>query len=55
MRKGFEEQIKQFNTQNKGKDSIELIPFVAGEGRKGIVNQVQQMKQALAKKSRMLL
>lgn len=50
MRKGFEEQVHQFNTQNKGKDSIELIPFIAGEGRKGIINQVQQLKQALMKK-----
>lgn len=41
MRKGFEEQVHQFNKENVKSDSIELISFVAGEGRKGIVNQVQ--------------
>ena len=49
MRKGFEEQIHQFNKENVRSDTIELISFVAGEGRKGIINQVQQMNQALAK------
>lgn len=49
MRKGFEEQIHKFNKENVKNDKIELISFVAGEGRKGIVTQVQQMNQALAK------
>ena len=47
MRAGFEEEIAAFN--KKSKDQIEIIPFVAGEGRKGILNQVTQMEEALGK------
>ncbi|UYL08251.1 substrate-binding domain-containing protein [Bdellovibrio sp. SKB1291214] len=50
MRKGLEEQVQIYNKENKGKSSINLIPFVAGEGRKGIENQAAQMQQALKEK-----
>ncbi|WII71095.1 substrate-binding domain-containing protein [Bdellovibrio sp. 22V] len=47
MRKGFEEEINRFN--GKGKDKINLISYVGGEGRKGILNQVVQFDEALKK------
>ncbi|MBO9668608.1 MAG: substrate-binding domain-containing protein, partial [Bdellovibrio sp.] len=50
MRKGFDELALQFNKENKGKDSITIVPYVAGEGRKGILNQVSQMQEALKSK-----
>jgi ribose transport system substrate-binding protein len=50
MRKGLEEQVQLYNKENKGKSSIALIPYVAGEGRKGIENQATQMQQALKDK-----
>ncbi|WP_413578699.1 substrate-binding domain-containing protein [Bdellovibrio sp. HCB290] len=50
MRKGLEEQIQKFNTENKGKNSVTLVPYVAGEGRKGIENQATQMQQVLKDK-----
>lgn len=53
MRKGFEEEISLFN--KKGKDKIELISYVAGEGRKGILNQVSQLDEALKKSPQALV
>ncbi|WP_413561513.1 substrate-binding domain-containing protein [Bdellovibrio sp. HCB209] len=50
MRKGLEEQVEIYNKENKGKNSIVLVPYVAGEGRKGIENQATQMQQALKEK-----
>ncbi|WP_081112212.1 substrate-binding domain-containing protein [Bdellovibrio bacteriovorus] len=48
MRKGFEEEIAQFN--KKSTDKIVLTPYVAGEGRKGITNQVLQVAEVLKAK-----
>ncbi|MBV2169782.1 MAG: substrate-binding domain-containing protein [Bdellovibrio sp.] len=48
MRKGFEEEIGNFN--KKSSDKIKITPYVAGEGRKGIVQQVSQMDEAVKKK-----
>ncbi|WP_413581487.1 substrate-binding domain-containing protein [Bdellovibrio sp. HCB288] len=50
MRKGLEEQIQKYNSENKGKNSITLTPYVAGEGRAGIENQVNQLQQAIKTK-----
>ncbi|WP_413561514.1 substrate-binding domain-containing protein [Bdellovibrio sp. HCB209] len=50
MRKGLEEQVQTFNDQNKSKNQIKLIPYVAGEGRKGIENQAVQMQRVLRDK-----
>lgn len=45
MRKGFEEEISKFN--NSGRDEIQIQPYVAGEGRKGVLNQIKQLEEAL--------
>lgn len=45
MRKGFEEEIEKFN--KSGSDKINVLPRVAGEGRKGILNQVSQLDEVL--------
>lgn len=45
MRKGFEEEIEKFNKSHAEK--INIVPYVAGEGRKGILNQITQMDDAL--------
>lgn len=48
MRKGLEEEAHKFNSTssiNNG-DQVELIPFVAGEGREGIIKQIEQFTQA---------
>lgn len=51
MRKGLEEEAQKFNSTkslNNG-DKVELIPYVAGEGREGITKQVEQFHAALKK------
>lgn len=48
MRRGFEEEINNFN--KKGPDKINITPYVAGEGRQGIFQQVEQMDEAIKKK-----
>ncbi|MEN0057256.1 MAG: substrate-binding domain-containing protein, partial [Bdellovibrio sp.] len=48
MRRGFEEEIQRFN--KKGPDKINLLPQVAGEGRKGIITQIAQMAESLKKR-----
>ncbi|WP_374073271.1 substrate-binding domain-containing protein [Bdellovibrio bacteriovorus] len=53
MRKGFEEEITAFN--KKGSDKIEVISYVAGEGRKGILNQVAQLDNVLKKPAQALV
>ncbi|UYL08252.1 substrate-binding domain-containing protein [Bdellovibrio sp. SKB1291214] len=50
MRKGLEEQVQVFNSAHKGKQQIKLTSYVAGEGRKGVENQAEQMQQALKDK-----
>lgn len=47
MRKGLEEEAAKFNAKNI--DKIELTPYVAGEGREGIIKQVEQLKQVVKK------
>ncbi|QDK37853.1 sugar ABC transporter substrate-binding protein [Bdellovibrio sp. NC01] len=49
MRKGLEEETAKFNAKNL--DKIELTAYVAGEGRDGIIKQVEQLKQAVKKSS----
>lgn len=53
MRNGFEEEITAFN--KKGSDKIELISYVAGEGRKGVLNQVTQLDDVLKKPAQALV
>lgn len=45
MRKGFEEEVQKFNSL--GADKINLQSYVAGEGRRGVLNQTLQMDEAL--------
>lgn len=45
MRKGFEEEVQKFNSS--GADKINLQSYVAGEGRRGVLNQTQQMDEVL--------
>jgi ribose transport system substrate-binding protein len=47
MRKGFEEEVAEFN--KKGGDKINVMPYVAGEGRAGILNQIFQFNEVLKK------
>lgn len=53
MRKGLEEEIHQFNKSSAEK--IVLIPYVAGEGRKGTLTQVNQFEEALNKNPRAII
>lgn len=53
MRKGLEEEIALFNKTAPKK--IELIPYVAGEGRKGTLTQVSQLEEAIKKNPRALI
>lgn len=45
MRKGFEEEISSYNKAHARK--IEIVPYVAGEGRKGVQTQIVQFADAL--------
>lgn len=48
MRKGLEEAAAQINRKiNKTGDVIKLIPYVAGDGAKGIENQIMQMNHVI--------
>lgn len=49
MRKGFEEEIDAYNKKNPA-NQIKLIPYVAGEGRPGILKQIGQFEDAIKKK-----
>lgn len=53
MRKGLEEEVDKFNKSSKEK--IVLVPYVAGEGRKGTLLQVNQFEEALAKNPRAII
>jgi|GEM_PF-1106720 len=48
MRKGFEEEINAYNAKSITK--IQLVPYVAGEGRSGVIKQVAQFEEVLKKK-----
>ena len=48
MRSGLEAEASAFNSAQKQK--VQLIPYVAGDGEKGIENQIKQMRQAVASK-----
>jgi ribose transport system substrate-binding protein len=45
MRRGLEEEIKKYN--ESGKQPIQLIPHVAGDGHLGVMNQIHQMENAI--------
>lgn len=50
MRKGVEEVALQINQDlKKTKDSLKLIPYVAGDGDAGVANQIKQMDQMIDK------
>ena len=48
MRSGLEAEAAAFNAAQKQK--VQIIPYVAGDGEKGIENQIRQMRQAIASK-----
>lgn len=48
MRKGFEEEVEKLNKAQTRK--IQLTAYVAGEGKRGVVNQVNQLMQAINSK-----
>lgn len=49
MRKGFEEVINQFNKRSdiKEHNRIKVIPYVAGNGKEGILNQKKQFRKVI--------
>lgn len=48
MRKGVEEAAQEINKKLKNTgDTLKLIPYVAGDGEEGIVNQIKQMNQMI--------
>ena len=48
MRSGLEAEAAAFNAAQKQK--VQIIPYVAGDGERGIENQIKQMRQAIASK-----
>lgn len=50
MRKGLEAAAEKYNKKATLQKRIELEPFVAGDGRAGIENQISQFAQALKAK-----
>lgn len=51
MRKGLEEEAANINRDLKAKgDRLTLIPYVAGDGSAGIVNQIKQMDEMIDNK-----
>ncbi|WP_374035354.1 substrate-binding domain-containing protein [Bdellovibrio bacteriovorus] len=46
MREGFEEEINAYNKVNE-ENKIKLTPYVAGEGREGLLRQIEQLDQAV--------
>lgn len=51
MRKGLEEEVKKINALAKIKHghTIKVTPHVAGDGEKGIINQLQQFNKIIEK------
>lgn len=52
MRKGLEQEAKNINTRSlkNGLPPVILLPYVAGDGRKGIENQITQMFNLIKKR-----
>lgn len=48
MRRGLEAEAEKYNKRNSKK--MKLIPYVAGDGKAGIKNQIKQFKDAIASK-----
>lgn len=50
MRKGLEEEENRINAEAKkmGTPSVKVVPYVAGDGDAGIVNQVKQMNEVVS-------
>ncbi|MGE9746310.1 substrate-binding domain-containing protein [Bdellovibrio bacteriovorus] len=49
MRQGFEEEVAAYNKANE-ENQIKLTPYVAGEGRDGLLRQIEQLDQAVKSK-----
>lgn len=47
MRKGLEAEAARYNKKAIPEDKIELIPFVAGDGKDGVKNQIVQFGKAI--------
>lgn len=52
MRQGLEQRAQEINQQAKAKNQprINLIPYVAGEGEKGMATQIKQMEKLISQK-----
>lgn len=48
MRKGLEGEAVRYNKKTTPDNKIELVPFVAGDGKDGIKNQIQQFGKAIS-------
>ncbi|AFY01054.1 substrate-binding domain-containing protein [Bdellovibrio bacteriovorus] len=46
MREGFEEEVTAYNKANE-ENKIKLTPYVAGEGREGLLKQIEQLDLAV--------
>ncbi|WP_413580628.1 substrate-binding domain-containing protein [Bdellovibrio sp. HCB288] len=49
MRAGLEQEFEKHNASSS-ELKIELVPYVAGDGREGILNQINQLEEAFPKK-----
>ncbi|MBS1969721.1 MAG: sugar ABC transporter substrate-binding protein [Bdellovibrionales bacterium] len=55
MRKGLESEAARYNKKSKPEDKIEIIPFVAGDGKAGIKNQIEQFAKAISLKPAVII
>ncbi|WP_413577608.1 substrate-binding domain-containing protein [Bdellovibrio sp. HCB290] len=49
MRAGLEQQFQQFNASSSDL-KFEITPYIAGDGREGVLNQIKQLEEALPTK-----
>ncbi|WP_413586658.1 substrate-binding domain-containing protein [Bdellovibrio sp. HCB274] len=49
MRAGLEQQFQHYNAESS-ELKFEITPYVAGDGREGILNQIKQLEQAIPTK-----
>ena len=52
MRKGLEAEARKINlaAAKTGKPSVNLVPWIAGDGPEGISRQIMQMREAISQK-----
>ena len=57
MRKGLEAEARKINlaAAKTGKPSVNLVPWIAGDGPEGISRQIMQMREAISQKPKVII